>query len=267
MNRFLRFVVLPTAIVVFACRMWAGVEELGNADVPSADILSKYLETEQSHPDPLRGASMDVEIDASVPKLRQQGRLHAMRRISKVGTVTYHAITFQGDNAVKHQVIARYLDAERQAQSNPNMKLTPENYKFRFKGERATGADRHVYVFEVVPRHKRVGLFKGEMWLDAATYLPVYEKGRLVKNPSIFFKRVDFERAYAVDSGVAVPIRTASIIKTRLVGKVELNVSYSNFEPDATDSDSEAVPASAGLDASRCFASVQDSLGPHAPTE
>jgi hypothetical protein len=209
--------------------MWGGI---GTADVGSQDILNRYLEAEQSHRGALRGASMDVDIDASVPKLRQKGRLHALRSISKVGTVTYRAITFQGDNGVKHQVIARYLDAERQAQADQNLALTPVNYKFKFRGERVS-ANHPVYVFEMAPRHRRVGLFKGEMWLDATTYLPVYEKGRLVKSPSIFFKKVEFERSFSVEAGVPVPLHTASVIKTRLVGDIQLNVSYSNVELDS----------------------------------
>jgi len=154
---------------------------------------------------------------------------------------------FQGDNSVKNQVIARYLEAEQQAQGKQDMAITPGNYKLKYKGERALAGDRRVYVFDLAPRKKRVGLFKGEIWLDASSYLPVYEKGRLVKNPSIFFKRVDFERAYNIQDGVQVPAYTASEIDTRLVGKVELNVSYSNFarEDGAAASGARLEPAEA----------------------
>ena len=44
----------------------------------------------------------------------------------------------------------------------------------------------------MTPRKKRAGLFKGEIWIDAATYLRVQESGYLVKNPSIFLKKVAF---------------------------------------------------------------------------
>ena len=248
-SRFLRFVALPAAIVAFACKMWAATDGAA-ADIASQDILARYLEAEQSGSEALRGASMNVDIDAAVPQLKQKGRLHALRRISRLGAVSYHAIVFQGDSSIKHQVIARYLDAERQAQADQNLAITLENYKFKFKGERAT-ANGLAYIFELAPRHRRVGLFKGEMWLDSKTYLPVYERGRLVKTPSIFFKRVDFERAYAIESGVPVPVRTASVIKTRLVGRVELNVNYSNFITNVSeDVDSSTVPAE------QCFARI-----------
>ena len=65
---------------------------------------------------------------------------------------------------------------------------------------------REVYIFHLSPRKKLVGLFKGEIWIDSATYMPVRESGRLVKTPSIFLKNVDFVRFYDIRDGVAVPL-------------------------------------------------------------
>lgn len=211
---------------------------------PSAAIIDKYLQATQTHEDVLRGVSMEVDINASIPKLKEHGRLHALRKISKVGQITYHVLGFQGDNTVKNQVIARYLQAEQQGQGDQSLAVTPANYKFKYKGERETNNGQSVYVFQLSPHKKKVGLFKGEMWLDASTCLPVFEKGRFVKNPSIFFKNVDFERAYAIKDGVPIPEYMNSIIDTHLIGKVELNISYSKFaqtEGDGEPSDSATV--------------------------
>ncbi len=215
----------------------------GSSDQPSADtdvpnqltgtsavIINKYLQATQAHEDTLRGASMQVDIDATVPKLKEQGKLKALRNISKVGQITYRVLSFQGDKTIKQEVIARYLSAEQQAQSDNRLAINPANYKFKFKGERQLAKGGGVYVFQLAPRAKRVGLFRGEMWLDASTYLPVYEKGRFVKNPSVFFRRVDFERAYLIRNGMAIPQSVNSTIDTRLIGVVQLNVSYSKFE-------------------------------------
>ena len=213
--------------------MWGYADTGDEGNGPSASIINKYLEAQDNHHHALDGASMEVDINASVPNLKEAGRLHALRRISKVGRISYRVEGFQGDNAVKNQVIARYLEAEQQAHAKQDLAITPANYKLKYKGERAVQGDRYVYVFELAPRRKRAGLFKGEMWLDASSYLPVYEKGRFVKNPSIFFRKVEFERAYGIQNGVPVPEYMASTIQTRLVGRVEVNVSYSNFALDA----------------------------------
>jgi len=204
-----------------------------DANGSSKAIIGKYLEA--SNQQTAAANSMEVEINASVPRLQQHGKLRALRKISKVGLITYRVLGFQGDNTVKKEVIARYLQAEQKSQSDPGLTLTPANYKFKLKGERQTPESGVVYMFQVSPRKKRVGLFKGELWLDAHSYLPVLEKGRLVKNPSIFFKNVDFERAFAIQNGVSVPAHMSSTIDTRVVGKVELDINYTSVTEGADD--------------------------------
>ena len=88
------------------------------------------------------------------------------------------------------------------------MAVTPENYKFKYKG-RGQLDGRDVYIFQVTPRQKRQGLFQGEVWIDAATYLRVQESGYLVKNPSIFLKKVAFVRKYEIRDGISVPRQVA----------------------------------------------------------
>jgi hypothetical protein len=197
-----------------------------SVEEPSIAIISRYLEATQvqnRHGD----ASMLLDINASVPRLKKTGRLRALRKISSVGRITYRVLGFQGDNSVKKDVIARYLQADQEGQNDARLALSPANYKFTFKGVKKTDRGQSAYVFQLSPRAKRVGLFRGELWLDAESFLPVFEKGRLIKNPSVFFKKVDFERAFSIRDGVSVPARMSSTIQTRLVGKVELNVDYS----------------------------------------
>jgi hypothetical protein len=211
----------------------------------SAAVIDKYLEATQSHKHELRGVSMQVDISATVPKLKEKGRLRALRQISKVGQITYQVLGFQGDNTVKSQVIARFLEAEKQGQGAGKLDITPANYKFKFKGKwQFDGKD--AYLFQLNPRKKRVGLFKGEFWLDADTYLPIYEKGRLVKNPSIFFKKVVFERAFTIENGLPIPRYMVSSIDTRVIGKVEITINYSNLAqsagPEGAPAQSAALP-------------------------
>ena len=80
-------------------------------------IVEHYWAASSNQHDALRGASMDMDIDAALPKLKKQGKLHALRRISALGRITYEALRFDGDGTVKNQVIARYLTAEAQAQT------------------------------------------------------------------------------------------------------------------------------------------------------
>ncbi len=110
----------------------------------------------------------------------------------------------------------------------PNLAITPANYKFRYKA-RLISDTQDVHIYQLTPRKKRVGLFKGELWIDARTYLPVRESGRFVKTPSVFLKKMEFVREYDVINGVAVPKRIQSMADTRLVGRAELTIDFRNY--------------------------------------
>jgi hypothetical protein len=202
--------------------------------VPADSIVESYCTASQAQAQKVRGASMDVEIDASLPKLKKHGRLHALRHISPLGLIRYDRAHFEGDGIVNKEIISRYLTAEVEAQKeqSPEIAVTPRNYKFKYKGvNRSTGRD--VHVFEVSPRQKREGLFKGEVWIDARTFLKVQESGYLVKNPSIFLKKVAFIRKYEIRDGISVPRQVQSVADVRFVGKAELTIDFSNFSIDA----------------------------------
>ena len=184
---------------------------------------------------------MDVEITASLPKLNKKGKMTALRRISSVGRISYEKLRFEGDGTVKKQIINRYLNAESEAQEDPSIAapLTPENYNFKYKGK-ALLDGRQTHIFEVSPKHKRQGVFRGKLWIDAATFLPVQESGYLVKSPSIFLKKVAFVRKYEIRDGISVPRQEQSFVDTRLgVGTAELTIDFSNF---AVESEQEGAP-------------------------
>jgi hypothetical protein len=218
-------------IRLLALAVLAGASLLAEPRAASPDlIVANYCAAARDTESALKGASMEVSIEASLPRLKKHGRLYALRHISKLGRITYDALRFEGDNTVKNNVIARYLTAEAQSQTEQmqSLAVTPDNYKFKYKRE-AVFDGRTVHVFQVTPRKKRVGLYKGEIWIDAVTYLRVQESGRFVKNPSIFLKKVEFVREYEIRDGIPVPRRIQSVVQTRLVGPAELKVNFSNF--------------------------------------
>jgi hypothetical protein len=126
-----------------------------------------------------------------------------------------------------------------QKDQSAEIAVTPRNYKFKSKGmNQIDGHD--VYVFEVTPRQKREKLFKGEVWIDARTFLKVRESGYLVKNPDFMVKKVAFVRKYEIRDGISVPRQEQSVADVRLFGKVELTIDFSNFSIDALKQGSAA---------------------------
>ena len=211
-------------------------------------MVTRYLQATQAQQSALRGGTEEIDIDAAVPKFRKRGKLHALRSISKLGKITYKALGFSGDNVVKTEVIANYLKAEVEAaKGQSDVALTPQNYKFKFKGTYDWNG-REVYVLHVNPREKKVGLFKGELWLDSETYMPVREAGSFVKSPSFMLKKIQFVRVYELQNGVSVPQRTESRVETRFFGQVELNINYLTFSKDTAQNGQGAEDAEAVAD-------------------
>ncbi|MGP0070510.1 MAG: outer membrane lipoprotein-sorting protein [Bryobacteraceae bacterium] len=234
-----------TAVLVAIISSSSVFSEPKASPIPEDQMVSRYLEATQAQQSALRGGTEEVDIDAAVPKFQKHGKLHALRSISKLGKITYKALGFSGDNVVKTEVIANYLKAEVEsaAKASSDIALTPENYKFKYKGTEDWNG-RQVYVLHVNPREKKVGLFKGELWLDAETYMPVREAGSFVKSPSFMLKKMQFVRDYELQNGVSLPQRTESQVETRFFGKVELSINYLTFSKDTEQGvaeDAEAV--------------------------
>jgi hypothetical protein len=226
-----------------AAPLWAAPNP-ASAPSPVDQIVDRYLcavQNQESHPKDLR---MDIDINAKLPRLKKQGRWQAFRFITRLGKIFYDRPRYEGDNTVKKEVIARYLEAEKQARNDysGSLALTPANYKFKYKGT-ADYAGRTAYVLQVTPKEKRMGLFKGELWVDSQTYLPLREWGELVKNPSVFLKSVYFVRDYWICDGMSVPRRLISDVDTRIVGKAQLTVWFDNFKvvDDAATAAAEAA--------------------------
>ena len=150
--------------------------EFEPVDVAGQEIIVRYMEAKQTQQAALRGAQMQVDIDAQLPRLEKQGSLRALRTISKFGKITYKALGFSGDTTVKNEVITRYMAEESKSEA---VSITPINYKFKYKG-RSERNGRQVQVFQLTPRKKELGLFRGELWLDAETSMPVREAGQSV---------------------------------------------------------------------------------------
>ncbi len=223
------FLSVRVLIAVLSLCFTGGLALAEEASVESQSILDQYVKATEGQREKLRGVTMDVNIAAELPKLQKRGTMLALRTISKVGRITYEALKFEGDNTIKKELIARYLSAEMEAGSKGAPPITPQFYKFKFKGVNAREG-KNVYVFHLSPKKKLPGTFKGELWLDTETYLPVREQGQLAKNPSVFIRRFQFERTYEIKDGIAVPKHTHGVVETRLWGKAEMDVNFSNLQ-------------------------------------
>lgn len=199
---------------------------------PPGEVLNQYLTMKQAAAERVEQV-IEVEIYASISRLKKQGRMTGFKLITRAGGVAYRSLRFSGDVIIKTAVIARYLSAETQAAGNPEgLEISPANYRFAARGTTVYG-DRTAYVYRVEPRRKKVGLFKGEVWLDSETSTPLREWGKFVKSPSIFIKGVTFVHDYVLTEGRGTPRRLILSARTILVGKVDMTVWYCPGTPES----------------------------------
>ncbi len=192
-------------------------------------MLTSFTAASSLSDQQLRGSQMKVDIVASVPRLEKTASLQGFRTVSSGGAISYDSIQLTGDESVRHQIIARYLAAEVNAGHEHDLRLlalTPDNYRFQYRS--LDELDGHkAWVFDVKPRHKREGSFRGQIWIDAQTYLPLRESGRIEQH-SMFLRRLTLVRRFRIIDQMAVPESTDLDIDTRLVGKAQMKVKLQN---------------------------------------
>lgn len=231
MNRFSFLFLLAFAVVAYADEAPAD-----NTSPLSQQVLARYFAAVNEQSSKTRGVEMDMDFSARLPRLKKEGAMIARRIVSSLGKISFVVKSFTGDTTVKNYVIIKYMSGEvemAEKDSTTDAKITPKNYKFKYK-RLETFNGKQTHVFELNPRKKQLGLFKGELWIDDETALPVREVGMLVKSPSVFLKKVNFTRTYGLYNGAALPARVESTVETRIAGKAELDIRYSNFGPETS---------------------------------
>jgi hypothetical protein len=194
--------------------------------------------------DQLSSYSAVSVIKAQLLDTQQYGEYELQRHYSAPHSLMFKAVRFNGDNFVKSNVILRLLQSEAThvEKDDPSLNaLSPANYKFSYKGTTQL-QERVVHVYHVKPRHKRAGLFKGRIYLDAYTGSMVRAEGRVVKTPSIFLKQVEFAQDYADVDSFTFPVHIHSEARARIVGRVVVDISYSDYHVASSAVQAESAP-------------------------
>lgn len=197
-------------------------------DTAGQDIIERYLAAQKTNV--VSGVEMDAQIEATLPKLKRNASLLALRKISKLGKITWDRFHFTGDNTIRKEVISRFIQNEQEQSDTSKTAINHEHYKFKYKGLAEIKDGRKVYVFHLTPRRNIPELFKGELWLDEATCLPVHEAGTFAKSPNrAFLTKVQFSRDYELVNGFAIPSHLESQAETRFWGPAQVSIRYNHI--------------------------------------
>ncbi|MEO8100241.1 MAG: hypothetical protein ABI811_21245 [Acidobacteriota bacterium] len=194
------------------------------------EVLQRYADAAKMQRATMLGSTMEVEIDARLTKLKEQGHMHLVQTINSDAESSVSGVMFTGDDRVRKEVIARYLTEEQGAKKFGAMTIAPQDYDYKIRAILKHNGER-MYVFDVEAKKRVAGQFRGELWLDGKTGMPLREAGQLVKSPNIFLTNLRFARDYELKDGMSVVKHFSSSAEIRLlgVGRAELDIHYTNF--------------------------------------
>lgn len=199
--------------------------------------LETYMQRAQQQNSLLLGYSDDTFMRADLPDYKQSGEYELKRQFAAPNSLQFTPIRFTGDGFVKSNVLVRLLQSEVDhvvKQQGPDTAINDKNYKFSHKSVE-TVDDRLTYVFHVKPRKKRVGLFKGRIFIDAYKGTLVRADGQMVKSPSIFIKKVEFVQDYSDIDGFTLPTHLRSVASVRIIGRTVVDIFHRSYKAVAAN--------------------------------
>lgn len=211
-------------------------------DLPSPTVLPRmapelalrvFQQRTATQAQQLAGYSAVTLIHAELPQSSQKGDYELQRRYLAPHTLEFTALHYSGDGFVKSNVITRLLQSEVdhvKQDDRSSTAVNEKNYKFSYKGSGPLNG-RVVHVFQVKPRKKRPGLFKGKIFLDASTGSVVRVEGSVVKSPSFFVRKIEFVQDYAEVGAFTLPVHVHSDAIARVIGRTVVDMYHRDYEP------------------------------------
>jgi len=172
--------------------------------------------------------------------LENQGRHKRAEMVVRMicredGSKQFEIVSENGWGGARKHVFPRLLDAETEAarpDSRDRSRITPENYKFEMAGQEYVRG-RSAYVMAIEPRTANKYLIRGKIWVDADEYSILRIEGEPAKNPSFWFKSVQFSHDYDKSGSFWFPKLDHSVTDVRIFGSTELTIEYFDYTPNA----------------------------------
>ena len=116
-------------------------------------------------------------------------------------------------------IVRRMLASEAEVTKDyTSTDFSPDNYGFRFIREEDVSGQR-CYVLELLPRRKDKHLLRGNVWVDANTYMPRRFVGELAKTPSWWVRDLRVAFVYGEVGGMWLQTASEASANVRILGR------------------------------------------------
>jgi outer membrane lipoprotein-sorting protein len=122
---------------------------------------------------------------------------------------------------VTERVVNRLLERESKVTRDNRSEISRENYEFTYSHS-ATVDGRLSHVINMEPRRVEKDMIRGQLWVDAETYLIRRIEGKLVKNPSWMVQSLNVVLDFGPVEGMWLQKQTRAIADVRFRGKYEM---------------------------------------------
>ena len=160
-----------------------------------------------------------------------------------------YAIQQSNGTGLGERIVRRMLASEAEiAKDCLSTDFSAANYEFRFVREEDVTGQR-CYVLELLPKRKDRNLLRGNIWVDATTYLLRRTEGEPAKIPSWWLRDVRIALLYGDVSGMWLQTALEATATVRILGPytmVSHDVKYKIGEPVVAAGPKQALKAYAG---------------------
>ncbi len=130
-----------------------------------------------------------------------------------------YAIRQSNGSGLGEVIVRRMLAGEAEiAKDYTSTEISPDNYDFRFIREEDVSGQR-CFVLELLPRRKDKHLLRGDIWVDANTYLLRRTEGEPAKTPSWWVRDVHIAFVYGDVVGMWLQTASEATANVRIFGR------------------------------------------------
>ena len=141
-----------------------------------------------------------------------------------------YAIEQASGTGLGERIVRRMLETETAAVKDYRATdFSPDNYDFRLVREEEVSG-HHCYVLELIPKRKVENLIRGNIWVDATTYLLHRVDGEPAKNPSWWLREVRIMLLYSNVEGMWLQTASESTAKVKVLGQHTMESRDVNYE-------------------------------------
>jgi hypothetical protein len=208
---------------LLVCLVAVGADAAAQTDagVPTADdIIARMSQARAENRANFRSYTVTRDYEL-FGKNRNNSKSQVIAEITFVPpTFKKYAIQRTQGAGLGEKIVRRMLEGEVEiTKKYSSTDISPDNYDFRFLRSESL-AGQLCYVLELLPRRKDQNLLRGNIWVDANTYLLRRSEGEPGnKSPSWWLRNVQIKLVYGDVDGMWLQTASESTVNVRIFGQ------------------------------------------------